>query len=88
MRLKLRNPPPSSRSEAFFDLTKIFGVFQRADSASLKPIWAQFEVEMRGPHMGAIMSAIQSLAIIDARKGYRLGLKSMLHILEAQAMQL
>ena len=51
-------------------------------------IWAQLEVEMLGPHMGAIMSVIQSLAIIDARKGYRLGWKSMLYILEARAMQL
>ena len=51
-------------------------------------IWAHLETEMRGAHMGVIMSAIQSLAIIDARKGYRLGWKSMLYILEARAMQL
>ena len=51
-------------------------------------IWAHLETEMRGTHMAVIMSAIQSLAIIDARKGYRLGWKSMLYILEARAMQL
>ena len=42
-------------------------------------IWAQLETEMRGPHMGVIMSAIQSLPIIDARKGYRFEWKSMLY---------
>ena len=51
-------------------------------------IWAHLETEMRGTHMSIIMSALQSLALIDARKGYRLGWRSMMYIMEARAMQL
>ena len=65
------------------------GAIQSMDALWLATaIWAQLETEMRGDHMGVIMGAIQSLAIIDARKGYRLGWRSMLYILEARAMQL
>ena len=51
-------------------------------------IWAHLETEMRGPHMKIIISAMQSLAIIDAHKGYRLEWRSMMYIMEARAMQL
>ena len=50
------------------------GAIQSMDALWLATaIWAQLETEMRGSHMSIIMGAIQSLAIIDARKGYSLG---------------
>jgi hypothetical protein len=51
-------------------------------------VWAHLETEMRGRHMRIIWSAMQSLVILDARKGHRLGWRNMMYIMEARAMQL
>ena len=38
--------------------------------------------------MRIILQALQALTIIDAKKAYRLGWRSMLYLLEARAMRL
>ena len=51
-------------------------------------VWAHLETEMRGRHMAVIWTGMQALAILDARKGHRLGWRSMMYIMEARAMRL
>ena len=51
-------------------------------------LWAHLETELRGLHMRIILQALQALTIIDAKKAYRLGWRSMLYLLEARAMRL
>jgi hypothetical protein len=51
-------------------------------------LWAHLETEMRGKHMQIVYLALQQLAILDAKKGNRLGWRSMLYLLEARAMRM
>ena len=50
--------------------------------------WADLESEVRGVHMKILLSALQTLTLINTRRGGKLGWRSILYILEARAMRL